>query len=311
MSDTDKFTIWLGKGRNSEPGDAPRKLNLNPVNEPAEAADAAESWLSTLGIPGESYAEIRFNGDAEPHTIIFLMEETDATGGQPVYGVFNTPSALWPVYYPQDNPFGMVLDGLPDGYPKPPESETEDVEDAEHDEDEDADSMDLGADSSDDENDEDEGEDDEEPEESEDEPDESEDSEGDETEDEISDESEDEGEVEDDESDNETEQEKEMPRLKIFGKMKGPKGWRKRAEIEDLNERNVFGFKVGALIEDEELSAAKQEANVFVTAEFIETDADREAGLLRLKLPDGITLNDFTQTKSGVITARVPYPRES
>lgn len=290
----DKFTVWTAY----QSGDQPRKALYTEHSEPAEAADEAETLLKEYGDAGEAYAEIRFNGDVEPHTIIFLMEISD---GQPVFGIFNTHSALWPLFYPEGDPYGQILMDLPEAYPQAQEGDTEG---GEHEDDEDADAMELGADSSDDEND-DEGEDDEESEESEDESDETEDENSDEDE-----EGDDEGEVEDDESDNETEQETEMPRLRIFGKMKGPKGWRKRAEIEDLNERNVFGFKVGALIEDEYLTTAQQESDVFLTAEFIETNADREAGLLRLKLPEGITLDDFTQTKSGVITARVPYPRD-
>ena len=97
-----------------------------------------------------------------------------------------------------------------------------------------------------------------------------------------------------------------MPRLTIFAKMRGPKGWRKRAEIEDLNDRNVFGFKVGVLDPDGE-TPGTQEYNVRTEIQFIENDNDRTTGSLRIKLPDGITTDDFIQLKSGWLVVDVPY----
>lgn len=339
MSD-DQFTVHVKPSASDAIVPHVRKFS-----EPAEAVDYAESQLEEWNmVEGEAYAEIRFNGDREPHSIIFLLEGDESTDTERVYGVFNTPSALWPVYYPGDNPYGVVLDGLPPQFPQTPEGDTgtDEGESDDHDVDEDGTNMDLGAEEDENNVEDDEAEDSyEEDDEAEDEidveDDEAEDESADDEEDEEfipdedgededeapaekdddgEDESDDEDESEDDESEDENDEdeseteEAELPRLRIFAKMRGPKGWRKRAEIEELNARNVFGMKVGPLIEDEDLTPARQEANVCAHIEFIETDEDREKGLLRMKLPEGITLADFTQAKSGWIAVQVPYPRE-
>lgn len=107
------------------------------------------------------------------------------------------------------------------------------------------------------------------------------------------------------EDDSEDEEEVEMPRLGIFAKFRGPLGWRKRAEAEDLNSSNKFVLKLGVLDPEAE-KAAKQESEVFATVEFIESDEDRANGLLRLKLPEGV---EFTQ-KGKWLQATIPYRQQ-
>lgn len=300
----DQFTIWFAEVK----GDAPRKQS-GTYNEPAEAADEAEKFLSRWGLAGESFAEIRFNGDSEPHSVIFLIDNSRP----PTFGIWNTPSAMWPIFYPE-SPYGVMLEG------NPFKGDDED-NGGEHKKDEDSDKMKL--DGMDDE--EDDGEDDEIDEEDYDEEDgddeespedeNEEEDEDDEFDDEGEEEGSDEGEEGDDEledddaeedSDDENEKEAEMPRLNIFGKMRGPKGWRKRADAEELNDRNVFGLKIG-ILDPEADKPGQQERNVLAHVEFIESDTTRDHGILKLRLPEGVSLDDFTQTKAGVITVKVPY----
>lgn len=299
----DQFTFWFAE----EKLDRPRK-QAGVFNEPAEAADEAEKFLARHGFAGESYAEIRFNGDAEPHSVIFLMEG----GKPPTFGIWNTPSAMWPIFYPE-SPYGVMLEG------NPFRGDDEDDK-GEHKKDEDSDKMKLDGmddedegDEEDDEIDEDENEEEDDGADEEDDSDESDDDDAD-TDDEDDDD-ENKGEEGDDEledenaeedSDGENEQEAEMPRLNIFGKMRGPKGWRKRAEAEELNNRNVFGLKIG-ILDPEADKPGQQERNVLAHVEFIESDETRDHGILKLRLPEGVSLDDFTQTKAGVITVKVPY----
>lgn len=346
-NETGKFTVWY----NADGAGGTNRQIGSVYDEPAEAVDIAETWLAH-GKPGKSFAEIKFNGDIEAHTLIFRLEDKPEYGGKPAYGVFNTPSAMWPVYYPeQDAPYGVVLENPLSAYRGPggtpsdakddgkgksevsedapkldlgaeedDEPESDDGDDGEDDEDDfnpDDDSEDEASEDDDAEDPEDEVDDDDftEDEDGEDEADTETDGEGDEEDDDDADgddgdaESDSEDDDEQDEDENETEKEPPV-RLKIFGKMRGPKGWRKRAEAEELMERNVFALKVGILSDDEDLSAAQREKNVAAHVEFIETNTEREAGTLRMRLPEGITLADFTQTKSGWITVTVPYNRE-
>lgn len=333
----DNFTVWVAWQK----GDAPRK-HAGPFREPAEAADAAERLLGVpYAVEGETFAEIRFNGDSEPHTVIFLMEK----GEVPTFGVWNTASAMWPIFYPE-SPYGIMLDGDPfadaeddeiqddegrhkkdedsdkmklDGMDDEPEADDESEDDTEEfpDDEKDDDDEESPEDENTEEDEDDESDDEgEEEAEEEDESDDSEDDDRDDSEDDDSDENDrerDEEADEDDEGDDESdsdgdgEDEKEMPRLNIFAKMRGPKGWRKRAEAEELNDRNVFGLKIGVLDPDAE-TPGQQEKRVVAHVEFIESDESRANGILKLRLPDGITLDDFTQTKAGVISVTVPYP---
>lgn len=340
----DNFSIWIARpnmwykrdGRSRGgwsylsyycEGDAPRKVG-HGFREPVEAADLAEEYLTKFGTPGQTYAELRFNGDKEPHTVICYLENEN-------FGVFNAPLAKWPMFYPEGGS-GTMLDGIPAEFVDPdladegtPEDENSD---GFGDVDEDSKLMDLGADPNESESDDDSDEDDdldEEDEDAEDEDDftddEPEDAEpenedeaddGDEADpdkDEGESESDDEGENDsesDEESDDEMEEEMELPRLRLFAKMRGPLGWRKRADLEELNDRNVFAMKVGVLRDEDDLTRAQQERDTFVHVEFVEKDENRKSGILRLRLPDGMTLEDFKQTGSGWITAEVPLPRE-
>lgn len=308
---SDNFTVWFAEHKS----DVPKRASVREFAEAAEAADVAENYLQRYGAGGESYCEIRFNGDSEPHTLIFLMDNDEP----PTFGVFNTPSSMWPLYY-ADSPYGIMLDGNP-------LDEIEAEGGGKHKKDDDSDKMDLGGqDDGDEEEDwdnedeadtESEGDSEEFPDQddSENEDDEEEDftdgdkdadsDENEESDDDSEDENKTESEADEDE-DGESEDEKEMPRLNIFAKMRGPKGWRKRAEAEELQERNVFGLKVG-ILDSEAEKPGQQERNVVAHVEFIESDTTRDHGILKLRLPDGVTLEDFTQTKTGVISVKVPY----
>lgn len=340
-------------------GDAPRKV-AGPFVEPAEAADVAEDYLRRFGTEGQSWAELRFNGTDEPHSMIFFMENE-------MFGVWNTASAKWPIYYPE-GPYGTMLEGYPEGF-SPDEGEgkrdSDDSADGFGDTDEEAEVMDLSNDGSEEDDDSDNVEEDDDAEDEFSEDDEAEDeasTEDDDADDEIekdgdqepdedeintddeedddsnepetedgpdeeddSSESEDDpdengddddmdsdSEDEDDDSDDEDEndeEEVEMPRLKIFAKMRGPKGWRKRADAEELLDRNVFGFKVGVLNEDGE-TPGQQEKDVRVHVDFIEADDSRKSGVLRMRFQKGVSLDDFKQTGGGWITVEVPYRTE-
>lgn len=337
----DNFSVWLAKptwwprlvregrwvtGPEYVEGDAARKI-AGPYGEPAEAADVAEKLLKQFGREGQSYAELRFNGDKEPHTVIFLMEDE-------IFGVWNTESSRWPLFYPSAG-YGTMLEGWPEGFESEIDADEEGDESGFGDEDEDSDVMDLSGgmdedEDMDDDEDEDEGEIDEVDEDYEDESDtaddleededsdeeseiDSDDDQGDDDEDENEDEEEDsEGDEGDDESDNQDgDEEDEMPRLNIFSKMKGPKGWRKRADAEELNIRNVFGFKVGVLDPDEDKTPAKREQELVTHIEFIEDDDRRSGGILRVKLP---TVGDVREIewekKGGFYEAFIPYKAE-
>lgn len=337
----DNFTVWLARptwwprpipgdrwalDMPYEEGDAPRKI-AGPFSEPAEAADVAESVLDYVGSPNHSFAEIRFNGDEQPHTVIFLLDDG-------VFGVWNTESARWPFHYPPGSPHGTSVEGWPEGIDPADYGDENGEDDADDDtsgfgdEDEDSDLMDLsrdmeeGEDATDWSDEDDNGTDDEiEEEDEDDDADEGDEEEAEEEDGGEAEEDDDDSEFHDDEDDgdstddedeeaDEDAEDEEMPRLNIFAKMRGPKGWRKRADAEELMERNVFALKVGVLDPDEELTPAKRERELVAHVEFVESDDDREAGLLRLKLPTGVALEDFKQLKSGWITARVPYRRD-
>lgn len=271
------------------------------VAEPGEAVDYAEDWLSHQGIPGQSFVEITFNGDTEPHTTVYLLDESQL-------GILNAPKAEWPVFYPETGPQGnLMLRGNPWPDSEEPKAEIESEGDEGEEEDETSVDLDLGDDEDGDEEDEqeDESEDDSEEDGADEDEDISDDEDGDSDDDEEG-EGDSEGESE---NEGDEESEDEMPRLKIFAKMKGPLGWRKRAEAEDLDTRNVFAFKVGVLDPDEEKTAGKREQELVAHVEFVETDEDRAAGLLRIKLPTMPLKEEgwAFELKSGFLTMRVPY----
>lgn len=303
-----------------EADELPRK-RAKGFMEPAEAADTAEELLKTEGVPGVSFAEIRYNGDKEPHTVVFYMEAD-------TYGVWNTNAATWPIFYSEDNPYGIMLAGNPFADAEGGDEHESDFGDFS----EDSDKLDLsedaaeadddGDDATEDDDAEDEidvpDEDDESEDEIEDEDEDTDEEEEDEDEDENDDESDsdassddsdsesDDGEDESD--DDEDEEEAEMPRLKIFAKLRGPLGWRKRAEAEELQERNVFSMKLGVVNEEAE-KPAKQEAETFAEITFVERDEQRGSGNLILKLPEGITPEDFI-VKGRTIQVELPYRQE-
>lgn len=293
-------------GEHYTEGDAPRKV-AGPFQEPAEAADIAEEALKKMGLPGQSYAELRFNGDPEPHTIIFMLERD-------LFGVWNTESVKWPIFYPEGNPYGAMLEGWPEGFEDEGTPEDENS-DGFGDTDEDSKLMDLSNDGTDEEDenaDEEEDDDELEEDEEEDEADDSDELDDDEVESEDDDADEEtEGENGEVEDDAETEEEEtELPRLKLFAKMRGPLGWRKRADLEELSDRNMFSMKVGVLDPDEDISPAKREKNVLVQVDFIESDDDHANATLRMRLPKGVKLEDFKQGGGDWIVVNVPLPHE-
>lgn len=342
------FTVWVFRLR-EDSGNAQGHF----IREPAEAADIAEQWLQTYGVPGESYAEIRFNGDPIPHTTIVLLEREGREWV--VYGVHNSEHAQWPIFYQEGDIHGIPMDELPpliesdqakrkqqaesekkaksdEGNMKLDEIEeeddgdegTEDEEVPEEDGEEDdfSDEDEQGDENSEDgedeetEGDEDDGSEDDDAEDERDhggeEDDGDSDEDGDEDTEDEDENSEGDEEAEDVEGDGDDEQESdeeetEMPRLNIFAKLRGPLGWRKRAEAEELNERNMFAMKLG-IVDPEGETPSKQEHEVFAEVQFIETDEDRTGGLLKLKLPEGVEFSE--RTKAGWITARIPYRQE-
>src|SRR5688572_22308742 len=85
--DVRKFRIVAFYERTSDGID-----HVEQWDEPIEAVEAAEQWLQTYGVAQKSHAEIRFNGDAEPHFLLFHL-------GEGRTGIFNTDACKWPVYY--------------------------------------------------------------------------------------------------------------------------------------------------------------------------------------------------------------------
>jgi hypothetical protein len=290
-------------------------------------------------MPGQSFVDLYFNGDEFIHSSVYYW---GGTREKPVYGIHNTTHARWPVEY-QDSE-GRNLNSRIDALGRDVEKwhpgdsdEKPDKGKPTHDNDADsASAMPAADDAFDDEGEDDfndEDEDDAEPEEEDgedekddpaddddvdpqddedDDNDTDEDSEPDaDDEDENSDSESDEGDEDgdtssDENSDNEGdgESEEDDVRLTIFSKMRGPKGWRKRAESNPEADRNVFGFKVGILDDtDPDATPGQMEKDVRVHAEFIETEADKSAGILRLKVPEGTLF----EQKGGWWVAVIPY----
>lgn len=296
--------------------------------EPAEAADRAETWLNDNGEPKQSFCDLLFNGDLEPHISIFLL-------GPNKYGVWNRENIPWPFQYvdeggstgPSDWRLEIhpkfIAEGADEIPPAPEEDEgshkkgdstkmkidgqddEEDESDSEDEEGEDEDWDDEDDDGSengsDDDTDDDEEDDEDEGDDQGEDDGEGEEEEPDESDDDEIDEDEEGGEGDED---SEEESESEMPRLTIFAKMRGPKGWRKRADAEELNETNVFGFKVGVLDPEGE-TPGTQEYNVRAEIKFVENDETRTYGILQITLPEGVILEQ--NPKTGKWLAQVPY----
>lgn len=340
------FSVWLFRPRGWD-GRKPGERVAFPFAEPAEAADQAEAVLRQNGEIGQSYCELRFNGDTKPHTVICYL-------GENRFGIWNTEVVRWPIFYAEaggsdmlaDFPFEIEDDGnswqekddadskmkSDDGVMRLDDIEdvddTEEEEEFQDDSDEGAedealseddeaeedfisedDDGDIEAEEEDSQDDDESGtdEDDESDEDESGEDDEDDEQDGDE-EDFNGDEDSEEGDSEPDlDNDEEEEEEFEMPRLRIFAKFRGPLGWRKRAEAEELETTNRFALKLGVLDPEAE-KTAQQERETFLEMVFIESDESRTAGELRLKLPEGIEWSE--PTKAGWISATIPYPRE-
>jgi hypothetical protein len=247
--------------------------------------DWAEQWLLEHGTPEQSFVDLYLNGDKMIHTSIYYLRARKG-GQEPVFGIANSSHARWPVDYvgadddkidPNSDIFGRNITDW-----QPGDSDEDEVDD-------DADVLDLGKDREDQKDKDDEDEDDGEEEEEEDD---------DEDDNEIFDEP-------DDDNDDDGKEEKEMPRLTIFAKMRGPRGWRKRAETDTEREVNRFGLKIGVLDPDG-ISTARQERNAVVEIDFREYDSNRTHGELRLVVPDGVEL----ERKGRYLVARIPYGNE-
>lgn len=255
-----------------------------PFEEPVLGVDWAEEWLLEHGTPEESFVDIYFNGEQGIHTSVYYLKARQGSQ-EPLFGLANSSHARWPIEYigvdegnidPNSDIFGRDISDW-----QPGDSDTDEV-------DEDADILDLGKDRPEKPDRKPKNEDDA-------------DDEDDEEEDDGDDEKEDDD-AEDDADDEPDEEEDEMPRLTIFSKMRGPRGWRKRAETDKDREINRFSFKVGVLDETYD-KPARQERNTLIEVRFQEMDSNRTHGELRILVPDGVEFN-----KSGrYLTARIPY----
>lgn len=286
MSDSDNFTLWY-KADASTPA---RKL-VGSWLEPAHGADRAEKQLLSIGTPGASWCELRLNGDPEPHTCIFFLENE-------TFGIWNTEIAQWPIFYTDGMGDGQMLESNPFSEVEDPESDEildeEDDEDGFGDEDEDSEIMDLG------------GEDESEDEDSEEDEDEIDEEDGGEDEDSEDSESDEElAEADDDDEDDDPEpelKEDEMPRVNLFAKFKGPLGWRKKAVSEELNEVNHFSMFI---CKDDGSGAKDDEMPKLVSITFVEGIVSKEFGLLSISLPEGTEM--FWDENSEAWLAKVHY----
>lgn len=200
--------------------------------EPVEAVFAAEDKLNVLQFE-KSHAAIYFNGDSEPHYLLFWLGENRV-------GLFNTDACRWPIYIPENSSdFKNQLTDVPWDIEQPPPGDDaqDDTPGTDKKSDDDADSFGVS-------------------------------------------------DSEDNEDDADTED--EPMRLKFFTKMRGPKGWRKRAESNLDRDRNTFVWRVGVL------DWKGNEERTVAHATFTERDKDRRKATLMLTLPEGseIKAND-------------------
>lgn len=206
MADAEKkFTVWV-RLRES---DSKLTQQLGQWLEPIEAVEAAESLLSASGRPNESFAEVRFNGDREPHIVVGYL-------GDGRVSLYNSDSCRWPVFNIEGTQsFRDMLLELPDWMKgnqddyKRPEDKEEDYGRTEEDTSP------------------------------------TEPISGGEEEDE--DRPQDAGSLE--HEDAEDDEEEQPMRFKLFSKLRSPKGWRKRAEADMEREVNTFQFRAGFLDE--------------------------------------------------------------
>lgn len=245
-----------------------------------QISDEIESWLEQKGIPGRSFADIYFNGQKEIHTSIYLLADRS-------FGVWNHQNAEWPIHYLGTDPFSA------DPFGRDMSRQWEAAEKAEKKEtSEDGDSMKVEAEEPEDGSDEpEEAADTESQGESEDYPDED-DEEDDEDADTEQDGENGEGDEDSDDDGNQDEEEKDVPRLKFFGKMRGPKGWRKRAETDPSRPANAMEFVFGVLDAKEGWSTARQERNKLVRVRFFESDAQRTEATMQINLPQSAEITE-------------------
>lgn len=200
-------------------------------DEPVEAVEYAERVLRTSGVVGESFVEVMFNGDPEPHMVVGFL-------GDDRFSLFNTKSSRWPVYYPEGTAaFKDMLMELPEWMQSKP------------------DDFNNGPAPGD--------------------------------------------------GDGDAEEEKPM-RLPLFSKMRGPSGWRKRAEANPEKKENQFHFRWGWL--DERFRGRSAE-RVLVSVVITEQDSNRKDANLVITLPPGVELNRIGGTRS--YNARIPYPDQT
>ena len=96
--------------------------------ESVEAVDAAEEWLKHQGKDMQSFCDILFNGDTDPHTSVFRIKRER-------YGIWNREGVPWPVDYIDDDEMGapshlvthpqFIAEGSDDIPPPPPPTESE------------------------------------------------------------------------------------------------------------------------------------------------------------------------------------------
>lgn len=278
MSDDKRFSAWVVRDRESVP--EPIQV-MGAWDEPIEAIEAAEAFLSAYGTPGRAHAEIRFNGDPTAHTLLFLLTKDHI-------GIFNTEAVRWPVFYIQGmsqfqdmlyEPQWEVDYGQKEFQEQAEERETSQAEEQ---------GSSMGEDQAPGENSS-PGTGQAQHEDSE----ESDEEDDDQAEDEIPPEPGDRG-----------EDDPEPMRLKFFAKMRGPKGWRKRAESDPERDRNTFVWRVGLLNED-----GSEVLGPLLNIIFIERDTDRNTATLKITVPPDATMvedGDFILRHGNKIEIHIP-----
>ncbi len=287
MSDEKNFRVKVYKTRH---GSISRSTAFS---EPIEAVEEAEYIFSAYGVIGSTTAEIVFNGDPEPHFLLFYL-------GKGRTGIYNTDACKWPIFYPEGSLAGKEdsLTEIPwpvkegEGESKEEKSKVEKAEGQDF----------VGSEGKKESEDfpesEDEGSEDEEDGTGEDDGD-------DEDGGDDGSNSEDDPGKSDGEGESESEEEEmKLPRMTLFSKMRGPKGWRKRAETEELLDMNSFQWKVGVIENGKE---SRRKRGQMVQAMLVERDDDRVMARFVLQIP---TEAELTYLGNGRYIADIPIPRE-
>jgi hypothetical protein len=291
----------------TKPGAKPLPV-ANQFQEAVEAIEYGEELIGNhQGSKPGAKVEVYFNSDTEPHSILYLTHDL-------VFGIWNRVNAPFPVSYAEGTGNGVDIPSAMEfeaGFPEYVETRDKDKarekkegSKGEEKRDDDSDEMKIKepppADHYDDDSDEDDTEDDDSgAEEPQDEPqdvggdsDPSDEDEG------TEDESGDEGEPSDEGGNGEDE--KEKPRVNLFAKFRGPKGWRKRAENDPERGENQFVLRVGKLLEN-----GTEDKQPLVVVNFKEVDEQREFGTLTIRLPEGVELK--AAKKGRTYLAIIPY----